>query len=127
MKKRKPPIVLGAILLIMFGVVFAVNASNFSASTPAEPGAAFDDEAPVGETRGTDEGAISDALNGAKDDPKAPKANPTGEMMPLSKPGYQGPKVVIPENKATRPKPTSGMAGQWYRPDHRMTKSNDSN
>lgn len=114
MKKRKPPILLGAFCFILVGGAIAVNASNFSAPADGEQAEQkLDPEA----AKKKEEFLKKQAETVKKRKEQFESADPELGIMTNIKPktalNKEEPKVLRPRGVKVK-KPEAAVEGQWY-------------
>lgn len=122
MKKRKPPILLGAILLIIVGIVLAVNASSLPSSATPDSSVAQSDEADKPATEApepaqADESKVHQSILTPEAKPPA-KGEPTAVVKKFNPLKEGEPLISAPRKYQDKGvKPAVSASGQWYRPE----------
>jgi hypothetical protein len=101
MKKRKPPILLATMLLVLLGIVAFVNMPNAKAANDGHQNEAIENTAAQGTAReAVDPKVVADRVKGAtKSSPGATTATP----VPIGEAAV-GSKITIPEPGVAKPK-----------------------
>jgi hypothetical protein len=110
MKKRKPPILLAAVLLIALGAIVTMNANASSQQAEDEAHKAALEQSQSSEGPSVLQEAPADPTDLQTDMRPSPK----GVGIPKD-----GPKIVQPKVRARTEKPRLGsdLQGQWYAPE----------
>ncbi len=130
MRKRKSPIVLVTVLVIMASVAFGIQYTASKGSSPADapPAPQVKDVTPVGEARAKESASsVAQGVRGAMSSPKSP-APETMERSGM--PGAPtGPMILKPAASMARPekpKPnTSSTSAQWYNDESALGSDKD--
>lgn len=126
MKKRKPPVVLASILVVLVGVAVIFNMpKNQDPNAPQTP-EQKQDEAKVGESRQTPSkenlAKQIDRQSQMREqmDPSGPKPDSSGNAKMAT--------IFLPKTNIEKPKPNdASVQGQWYRPDARAARKDGFN
>jgi hypothetical protein len=123
MKKRKPPILLGAVLLIMLGVVLAVNASSLPSTESPDQQAAKTEDGSRPDTKAPDKFVDNtekkgDNVHQSVLTPKPEKVTKGDAMTTVKKFDAlkEGQPLIAAPREYKYKKENAGIAasGQWY-------------